>query len=90
STPTILAAAPTATTIRPGLPLTEADVPRVTVEEARAAFERGEAVIVDVRSEYAFAESHIPGAISIPLNLIEEDPSSVRLDKSTWIIAYCA
>jgi 3-mercaptopyruvate sulfurtransferase SseA len=72
-----------------GLPQTEADVPRVTVQEAKAAFESGEAVIVDVRSAEAFAAQHIQGALSIPLTGIEADPASVTLEKDQWIITYC-
>jgi 3-mercaptopyruvate sulfurtransferase SseA len=71
------------------LPQTEADVPRVSVEDAKAAFDSGEAVIVDVRSAEAYAEAHIAGALSIPLNNIEFNPSGVALNKNQWIITYC-
>jgi hypothetical protein len=71
------------------LPLTEADVPRISLEEAQAALESGMAVIVDVRSSGAFEESHIAGAISIPLGAIERDLANVPLNKDQWIITYC-
>ena len=71
------------------LPQTEADVPRVTVEQALAALNSGAAVIVDVRSTESFIASHIAGALSIPLNRIEDTPQSVTLDKNQWIITYC-
>lgn len=71
------------------LPLTEADVPRVTAEEAKAAFDSGEAVIVDVRGVDAYTEAHVAGALSIPLTDIEFNPSGVALDKNQWIITYC-
>ncbi len=71
------------------LPQTEDDVPRVTAEDAKAALDSGEAVIVDVRSAEAFAETHIAGALSIPLSDIELNPSRVALDKDQWIITYC-
>jgi len=71
------------------LPQTEADVPRVTVEEAMTALNSGAAVIVDVRSTESFLASHIAGALSIPLNRIEDTPKSVTLDKNQWIITYC-
>lgn len=78
-------------TLRPAdnLPQTEADVPRVTAEEAKSAFDSGAAVIVDVRSTESFVASHIAGALSIPLTRIEDTPSSVTLDKNQWIITYC-
>ena len=71
------------------LPQTEDDVPRVTAEDAKAALDSGEAVIVDERSAEAFAETHIAGALSIPLSDIELNPSRVALDKDQWIITYC-
>jgi 3-mercaptopyruvate sulfurtransferase SseA len=71
------------------LPQTEADVPRVTVEEALTALNSGAAVIVDVRSTESFVAEHIAGALSIPLTRIESNPASVTLDKNQWIITYC-
>lgn len=71
------------------LPQTEDDVPRVTVAEAKAALESGQAVIVDVRSAGSYDAGHIPGAVSIPLNEIEADPTAVNLAPDEWIITYC-
>ena len=71
------------------LPVTEAEVRRVTVEEAQVALESGEAVMVDVRSPAAFEASHIAGALSIPLADVETNPTSLNLDKDQWIITYC-
>src|SRR5512138_1543933 len=47
-----------------GLPRTEADVPRVSVDDAVAAIQSGEAIVLDVRSAEAYQASHIPGALS--------------------------
>jgi 3-mercaptopyruvate sulfurtransferase SseA len=71
------------------LPLTEADVPRVPADEAKAAFDNGEAVIVDVRSAEAYAAGHVVGAINIPLVEFENSIKNVPLDKNKWIITYC-
>ena len=71
------------------LPLTEADVPRITVEDAKAAVDGSEAVIVDVRSAESFAAGHIAGAISIPLAEFETNISNIALEKDQWIITYC-
>jgi len=68
---------------------TQAALPRVTVEEAKAALDSGQAVIIDVRSVESFAASHIKGAVSIPLNEIEGAPNRVTYAKSQWIITYC-
>ncbi|MCE9647308.1 MAG: rhodanese-like domain-containing protein [Chloroflexi bacterium] len=71
------------------LPQTEAAVPRVSVEDAKAALDSGEAIIVDVRSSESYAAEHAAGAISIPLELIEGNPAGLDLDKTRWIITYC-
>lgn len=80
---------PTPTPVRGTLPETEADVPRITAEEANAAYDSGSAIIVDVRDTDAYAASHITGALSMPLSQIEADPGGLDLDKEQWIITYC-
>jgi len=71
------------------LPLIEAEVPRLTVEEAKAALDSGLAVVVDVRSTAAYEASHIPGAINIQLGEIETNPTGLELAKDQWVITYC-
>lgn len=71
------------------IPQTEADVPRISVEDAKAALDGGEAVIVDVRSAESYAAGHAAGAISVPLTEIEANPAGLGLDKEQWIITYC-
>ena len=73
----------------PQIPQTEDAVPRVKVEEAKAALESDKAVIVDVRSAESFAAGHAAGAISIPLTEFENNIDSLPLDKDQWIITYC-
>jgi 3-mercaptopyruvate sulfurtransferase SseA len=63
------------------------EVPRVSLEDAKAAFDEGTAVFVDVRSAEAYALSHIPGALSIPTT--ELGTRLGELDKEQWIITYC-
>lgn len=62
-------------------------VPRVALGDARAAQELKRAVFVDVRSKEQHAQSHIPGAVSIPVN--ELDSRLSELNKDQWIITYC-
>src|SRR5574341_1630975 len=80
---------PVSTQPQANLPESEAAVPRVSVEEASAAFDSGEAIIVDVRSADAYAASHVVGAINIPLGEIETNSAGLSLDKEQWIITYC-
>jgi hypothetical protein len=80
---------PTALPTRSDLPRDEAAVPRISVEQARAALESGAAVIVDVRSAEAYEQEHIAGAISVPLAEIESSPTELKLEQDQWIITYC-
>ena len=80
---------PTSASTPNNVPLSEAQVERIPVEAALAALQSGAAVIVDVRSAEAYAQSHIKGAISIPLAEIENNPTGLKLDKQQWIITYC-
>ena len=80
---------PVSTQSNEDLPFSEADVPRVTAEEAKAAFDNGEAIIVDVRGAEAYETNHVAGAINIQLGEIETNPEGLNLDKDQWIITYC-
>ena len=71
------------------LPENDAQVPRVPVDQAKAAFERGDAIIVDVRGADAYAREHIVGALEVSLSAIQTDPTNLPLDKNKWIITYC-
>src|SRR5512141_1074651 len=64
------------------IPLSDADVPRISPEQAKAALESGAAIIVDVRSKEAYNAEHIAGSISIPLTEIEANPTGSQLDKN--------
>lgn len=71
------------------IPQTEADVPRIKVEDAKAAFDSGQAILVDVRSAQSYFERHAAGAISIPLDNFENNINGLSLEKNQWIITYC-
>jgi len=71
------------------LPQTDAEVSRVPADQAKAAFDSGDAVIVDVRGADAYARSHIAGALEVSLSAIQTDPANLPLDKNKWIITYC-
>jgi phage shock protein E len=62
-------------------------VERISLEESKAAFDSDSALFLDVRSEAAYEASHIPGAVSIPLQFLE--PRISELDPDQWIITYC-
>ena len=64
-------------------------MPRVTVEEAKAAVAKGEAVLVDVRGVDAYRIAHIKGAIDHSLSRMEMGDFE-KLPKDKRIIAYCS
>jgi len=63
------------------------EVPRVSLADAKAAYETGSAVFLDVRDAESYAQSHIIGSLSIPLNELPDRMG--ELDKFAWIITYC-
>ena len=70
-------------------PLTESQVPRISVSDAKAAVDSGAALLVDVRSVEAYKNGHAAGAVSIPLINFESSIGSLSLEKEQWIITYC-
>lgn len=62
------------------------DVERISPQDARAAFDQGNAVILDVRTPEEYAQGHIAGAVFIPLLELPERVS--ELDPNTWVITY--
>ena len=48
--------------------VTAQEVTRLSLEDAKAAFDQKTAVFLDVRDADSYASSHIPGALSIPLS----------------------
>jgi len=71
--------------VEEGIPHPE--IPRVSIEDSKAAIESGSAVILDVRSADAYAGSHIVSAVNIPLAELESRIG--ELDPNQWIITYC-
>ncbi len=63
------------------------EVKRVSLEEAKAAYDAGTAVFIDVRDSNSYDVSHVPGALLIPISELTNRLS--ELDSSRWIITYC-
>lgn len=63
-------------------------VNRISLAEAKTAFEAGKAVIIDVRGEPSFKAGHIKGAQLIDLKDIAA--RSEELPKDKTIILYCS
>lgn len=64
-------------------------VAELTIEEGRLARDAG-ALIVDVRHAEAFDFRHIPGAINIPLSVLQVSiPATLEQAKDRRIVVYC-
>jgi len=66
----------------------EGEVRRISLEDAKAVFDKGDAFFVDTRSKNAFENEHIKGAVNIPWKEIEERYEEIPKDKT--IIVYCS
>jgi hypothetical protein len=67
----------------------EADVPRINVQDAKAAVDKGEVILVDSRPEDAYKMEHLAGAINIPFGPHSEEKFSA-LPQGKKIIVYCS
>jgi Rhodanese-like domain len=63
-------------------------IKRVTTVELREALEKGTALVVDVRGDAPYKQSHIKGSISIPVGEVEARLSELPRDK--MIVTYCS
>jgi len=68
-------------------PASEEQVKRISVADAKTAFDAGTAIFVDVRDSVSYERSHIPGALLIPASDLTNHLN--ELDPSSWIITYC-
>ena len=64
------------------------DVARISLAEAKAAFDTGTAVFVDSRAEAAWKAERIKGAINIMVG--QSDAKLKQLPKDKKIIVYCS
>lgn len=69
------------------VPSTDAEVMRISLSEAKAAFDSGAALFVDTRDLEAYNRGHIPGAVLLPFSEVESKLG--ELDPSMQVITYC-
>lgn len=60
---------------------------RITAADAYKLYEKGNVVVIDTRTEVAYNESHIKGAILVPVNEVAAKAKDLPHDK--FILAYC-
>ena len=64
------------------------DAPRISLEDAKKDFDKGNVVFIDTRGEESYKVEHIKGSLNIPLNSVEARYKELPKDKK--IIAYCS
>ncbi len=62
--------------------------PRISLAEAKQAFDEGNVVFVDTRAEVQYKQEHIKGAINVPAEAMETRYKEIPTGKK--IIAYCS
>jgi 3-mercaptopyruvate sulfurtransferase SseA len=63
------------------------EIARISLSDAKDAFDNHEAIFLDVRGSESYKAGHIPGAVNIPL--IEILNRHQEIDPARWIILYC-
>lgn len=66
------------------------EVKRITREELRSAIDRGEVVVAEALGESYFEEAHLPGAVNLPHDRVDELASALLPDKDAKVVVYCA
>ena len=66
----------------------DAEVPRISVEEAKKDYDAGIVVMVDSRPEATWALERVAGSVNIPYGTGSHDFSTLPPDKK--IIVYCS
>ena len=60
---------------------------RITAEELHKLWDKKDVLIIDTRIEPDYKASHIPGAISVPANVVATKIE--ELPRNKMIVAYC-
>ena len=65
----------------------KAEVARISVEDLKAKYDRGEVTVIDVRDVKSYEAGHIAGSLSVPMPTVQAQVDS--LPKGKTIVAYC-
>ena len=85
---TAKASGPTVTpAAAPSLPPLD-NAARISLADAKKAFDDGTAIFIDTRSDATYKQEHITGSINIPTGTLDANLS--KLNKSKKLIAYCS
>ena len=65
-------------------------VEKLTLEELRQELETGAVTLVEALGPAYFEDAHLPGAINIPHDRVDELAPRLLTDKTARIVVYCA
>jgi 3-mercaptopyruvate sulfurtransferase SseA len=69
-------------------PAVSDEAPRINLEDAKKAFDSGEALFIDTRGDAQYKSEHIKGAINITMSDVTNRLKEIPTNKK--IIAYCS
>ena len=67
----------------------KAEYKKITSDEAKKMMETEKTIVVDVRTTEEYNEGHIPNAVSVPLETIENEAETKLKNKDDLILVYC-
>lgn len=62
-------------------------ISRVSLSDAKLAYDKNTAIFIDVRDSGSYESGHIVNALNIPLAELEDRLAEIPRDR--WIITYC-
>ncbi len=64
-------------------------VTKITAKEAKVEIDKGNVIILDVRTKEEYTSGHIENSILIPVNDIEKEVENILKDKEQKVLIYC-
>lgn len=64
--------------------------PKITRDEVKRLIEQGEVTLVEALPEHYFDQEHLPGAVQVDYERLEEQAPGRLPDKDAAIVTYCA
>jgi len=65
------------------------NITTISVGEAKALFDKGGVIFLDIREPKEYKSGHIPGAINVPRGLLEFTIGKEMPDKNAQAVVYC-
>jgi len=65
-------------------------VPTISRDELKQKIDRGDRfTLVETLPEFMYKQRHLPGALNLPPNEVQQRAASVLPDKNAEIVVYC-